>query len=90
MFRTAKTGAIAVAMTASALIFIGGPAEAATDFRNCDHMHQTFEHGVARSDAAADRQQRNGHHRPAVRAKVYRANNESDADNDGTACEVSR
>ena len=53
-------------------------------------MHRTYAHGVARSDAAADRQQRTGHLRPAVRPAVYRVNNESDADNDGTACEVSR
>jgi hypothetical protein len=77
-------------MTASALIFTASPAQAATDFRNCDHMHQTFKYGVARSDAAADRQQRTGHYRPAVKPKVYRVNDESDADNDGTACEVSR
>jgi hypothetical protein len=31
-----------------------------------------------------------GHYRPAVRAAVYPANDESDADNDGTACEVTR
>lgn len=32
---------------------------------------------------------RTSHCRPAVKPKVYRANDESDADNDGTACEVS-
>jgi hypothetical protein len=53
-------------------------------------LHRDFRYGVARSDAAADRQVRTGHYRPAVRPKVYRVNNESDADNDGTACEVSR
>jgi hypothetical protein len=90
MFRTAKTGLIAVALTATALTFTAGPAEAVTDYRNCDHMHKTFKYGVARSDAAADRQQRSGHYRPAVRPKVYRANTKSDRDNDGTACEVSR
>ena len=90
MFRTAKTGLIAVALTATALTFTAGPAEAVTDYRNCDHMHKTFKYGVARSDAAADRQQRSGHDRPAGRPKVYRVNDERDRDNDGTACEVSR
>ena len=90
MLRATKTGLIAVAMTASTLALTAGPAEAVTDFRNCDHMHRTFKYGVARSDAAADRQQRTGHYRPAVKAKVYRLNTESDADKDGTACEVSR
>jgi hypothetical protein len=90
MLRATKTGLIALAMTASAFTFTASPAEAVTDFRNCDHMHRTFKYGVARSDAAADRQQRTGHYRPAVRPKVYRVNDESDADNDGTACEVTR
>jgi hypothetical protein len=68
----------------------GRAAEAVTDFANCDHLHRTFKYGVARSDRAANYQQRTGHYRPAVRPKVYRVNDESDADNDGTACEVTR
>lgn len=67
MFRAAKTGIIAVALTASVLTLTAGSAEAATDFRNCDHMHRTFQNGVARSHAAARRQVRTGHLRPAVR-----------------------
>jgi hypothetical protein len=101
MFRAAKTAVIAGALTASALTFSPAPVGAApvgaapaearvVDYRNCDHMHRTFAHGVARSDRAARRQVRTGHFRPAVRPRVYRVNNESDADNDGTACEVSR
>jgi hypothetical protein len=87
MLRTIKTSLIAVAMTASMLAF-AGPAEAVTDFRSCDQLHRTFKHGVARSHAAAHRQERTGHKRPAVRPAVYRVNNESDRDRDGTACEV--
>ncbi len=90
MFRAAKTAVIAGAFVASALTFVAAPAEAVTDYANCDAMHRDFAHGVARSDRAADRQVRTGHFRPAVRPRVYRLNNESDADNDGTACEVSR
>ncbi len=89
MLRALTTGAAAVAMTASMVAF-AGPAEAARDYANCDALHRDFRYGVARSDAAADRQVRTGHYRPAVRPKVYRLNSESDADNDGTACEVSR
>lgn len=89
MLRATKTGLIAAAMTASMLAF-AGPAEAVTDFANCDAMHKVFKNGVARSKAAANRQWRTGHYRPAVRPAVYRVNNESDADNDGTACEVTR
>ena len=87
MFRTAKTSLIVVAMTASTLAF-AGPAEAVTDFRNCAAMHRTFPNGVARSLAAAHRQERTLHKRPSVAPTVYRANRESDADRDGTACEV--
>ena len=90
MLRATKTGLIAAAMTASALAFTTTPAEAVTDFSSCDAMHRTFENGVARTKAAADRQQRTGHYRPAVKPKLYKVNDESDADNDGTACEVSR
>jgi Excalibur calcium-binding domain len=87
MLRTAKTSLIVVAMTASTLAF-AGPAEAVTDFRSCTQLHRAFKNGVALSHAAAHRQERSGHRRPAVRPAVYRANRESDADRDGTACEV--
>jgi len=90
MFRAAKTGMITVAVTAGALTLTAVPAHAVTDFASCTQMHHVYKYGVARSDAAANRQVRTNHYRPAVRPKVYRVNNESDADNDGTACEVSR
>jgi hypothetical protein len=44
---------------------------------------------AAKSTAAGNRQVNTGHKRPAVRSAVYQANIESDADKDGTACEVS-
>ena len=90
MFRSTKAAMIAVALTASAFTFTAGPAEAVTDYANCDALHKDFKYGVARSKTAANKQWRTGHYRPAVRPAVYRANNESDADKDGTACEVTR
>jgi hypothetical protein len=66
MLRTAKTSLIVVAMTASTLAF-AGPAEAVTDFRSCTQLHRAFKNGVALSHAAAHRQERSGHRRPAVR-----------------------
>lgn len=90
MFRTAKTGLISVALTAGALTLTAAPAEAVTDYANCDAMHRVWKYGVARSKAAANKQWRSGHYRPAVRPAVYVVNNESDADKDGTACEVTR
>ena len=88
MLRIAKTGLITMTLTASALTFTTTPAQAATDFASCAAMHRTFKAGVAKSLAAAHRQERSGHKRPAVRPAVYRANIESDADKDGTACEI--
>jgi hypothetical protein len=79
-----------LALAAPTAVVFAGPAEAATHFANCDAMHRTFAHGVSRSHAAARRQVRTGHLRPAVRPAVYWANSGSDADKDGTACEVTR
>ena len=87
MFRATKSGIVAT-LAASALTVTALPAHAATQFANCDAMHRTFHNGVAKSRAAANRQVRTGHLRPAVKPKVYRANSGSDADHDGTACEV--
>lgn len=89
MIRTTTIGLAAAALTVSTLA-VAGPAEAVRDFSSCDAMHRVYENGVARSKAAAARQVRTGHYRPAVKPRVYRANSESDADNDGTACEVTR
>ena len=90
MFRTAKIGAIAVALSASALTYAAGPANAVTDYSSCTALHRDFKYGVARSKAAANKQYNTGHYRPKVALAVYNATDESDADNDGTACEVSR
>jgi hypothetical protein len=84
-----RAGVVTAALTISTLA-VAAPAGAVTDFRNCDHMHRTFKYGVAKSERAANRQWRSGSYRPAVRPLVYRVNDESDADDDGTACEVSR
>lgn len=97
MFRTTKSVLVAVSLSASALA-VAVPAHAAPsevsatsakDYRNCDAMHRDFKNGVARSKKAARKQVKSDHKKPAVRPKVYRANTESDADKDGTACEVS-
>lgn len=90
MLRTIKTGLLAAILTTTALMFTATPAEAVTDYANCDAMHRDFKYGVAKSKAAANRQYRTGHYRPAVRPAYYAANDESDADKDGTACEVTR
>jgi hypothetical protein len=88
MFLTAKAGALAAAATVGTLALTAVPAHAVTDYPSCTAMHRVWHHGVARSVKAANFQVRTGHYRPAVKPAVYRVNNESDADNDGTACEV--
>ena len=90
MFVSIKAGAVAVALAASTLAITSTPAQA-VEYANCDSMHHHgYRYGVAVSSRAADRQVRSGHYRPAVRPKVYWQNRKSDADKDGTACEVTR
>ena len=89
MLRSTKAAAVALALTTGALV-LASPAEAVTDFANCDAMHRVFPAGVSISKKAANKQYNTGHKRPAVKPDVYRVNDESDADHDGTACEVSR
>lgn len=90
MFRTAKSVLVAAALSVSALTFVAGPANAVTDYANCTALHRDFKYGVAKSKKAANKQYNTGHYRPRVAPAVYSANSESDADHDGTACEVSR
>ncbi len=72
-----------------ALTMVGAvPAGAATKFSNCDAMHRVHRFGVAKSAAAARKQVNSGHHKPFVSLALYNANSASDADKDGTACEV--
>jgi hypothetical protein len=84
--------ALALAAT-GAVITVTAAQAAAPSYSSCDALLRDFSRGVARSDAAANRQVREGNRRPASgpRAqRVYRANNSSlDRDNDGTACEIS-
>ena len=62
---------------------------AVPSFDNCNQLHQRWQYGVAKSLRAARRQVNTNHYRPRVSRAGYRANSSLDADNDGTACEVS-
>jgi hypothetical protein len=88
VFTAPKAVLVAVGLAASTLTITSAPADAATRFANCTAMHRVYKHGVAKSDKAANYQVRKGYGRPAVRPKVYWANQKSDRDNDGTACEA--
>ncbi|WP_121258886.1 excalibur calcium-binding domain-containing protein [Nocardioides ferulae] len=86
----AVRAALLAATTTVSMLAVAGPAQAVTDYANCDALHQDYKYGVAKSKAAANKQVRTGHYRPAVKPAVYAVNDESDADKDGTACEVTR
>ena len=83
--------AIAVVAAVAGLgVYASGAQEAvgATQYRNCRAMHRDWEHGVARSRAAANAEVRDGYGRPHVSRALYRANRELDANDDGVACEA--
>ncbi len=67
------------------------PAHARLSYPSCRALHHRFEHGVARSSAAAELQVAHGHGMPAHgrhARNVYRANRAVlDHDDDGTVCE---
>ena len=77
-----------------AVALIGGlgvqeaSAGGATQYRNCRAMHREWQHGVARSSAAARAEVRDGYGRPHVSRALYRANRSLDANDDGVACEA--
>jgi hypothetical protein len=87
----ALSGALILTFSGSVASLGSVPSAAVRSYRNCDQLHRRFyRYGVAKSRRAANRQQATGHYRPRVSRRVYRANNHLDADNDRTACEVSR
>ena len=80
---------IALGAGALSLSLLAPPSEAAqadraTTFANCTAMHKVWHHGVAKSRAAS---RRDGHGAP-VKPGVYAANQKSDRDHDGVACEA--
>jgi hypothetical protein len=78
------SSAVAIRSTDRALSTAAAPS-----FDNCNQMHRRWQYGVAKSQRAARRQVQTGHYRPRVSRSGYRVNSNLDADNDGTACEVS-
>ena len=57
-------------------------------YANCRAMHRDWPYGVARSRAAARQEVADGYGRPHVSRRLYRANRELDANDDGVACEA--
>jgi Ni/Co efflux regulator RcnB len=63
-------------------------ARGARQYANCRALHRDWEHGVARSRAAANAEVADGYGRPHVSRALYRANRDLDANDDGVACEA--
>jgi hypothetical protein len=88
MFRAVKTGMITVAVTRSrSPPFRLTLSPTSPTARGCTTSSSTAWHGRTRPRTVRCAPTTAG---PAVRSKVYWVNNKSDADNDGTVCEVSR
>jgi Excalibur calcium-binding domain len=83
--------AFPMAGTSSARVIRSGAASstAAPSYGNCTQLHHRWRYGVAKTRRAARRQVNSGHYRPTVSRAGYLANDQLDADNDLTACEVS-
>lgn len=84
----------ALIMTLSGSVPSAGSVEITArgdSYSSCDQLHRRFYlYGVAKSRRAANRQTGSGHYRPRVNRRVYLLNDHLDADNDKTACEVTR
>jgi hypothetical protein len=63
-------------------------AQAAHHYSSCTAMHKDWAHGVAKSRRAANREVADGYGRPHVSRRLYRANRDLDANDDGVACEA--
>jgi excalibur calcium-binding domain-containing protein len=81
-----RVGLVAISIVV-ALGIAQAPAQAAREYRNCTQLNRRFEHGVAKSRAAARREVRDGYGRPRVSRRIYRANRDLDGNSDGVACE---
>ena len=73
-----STAAVSVPLTA--------PAEAVTDFANCTALNKVYPHGVGLKKAH-DHTSGTPVTNFARKPLVYKANDESDGDGDGIACE---
>ena len=85
--------AIVLVAALAVIASLGGPAMGAQQvsrarhYVNCTALHRDYPHGVARSRAAANAEVADGYRRPHVSRRLYRANSDLDANNDGVACE---
>jgi hypothetical protein len=64
------------------------PAPAATSYANCTEMHKDYPGGVALPGAVDKRASGHAKHTPVYSRPLYEANQGSDRDGDGIACEA--
>ena len=85
-----KKSATALVLSGALVATLAGAisAQAARSYVNCTALHRDHRYGVAISAKAATKQVRTDHYRPKVNRAPYLANDNLDADKDGTACEV--
>lgn len=89
MKKSIATAAAALGLLLGSLAVTAAPAEAApSKYSSCAKLRADFPAGVAKTRAAAKRQERTGFRRPAVRAAVYKKNRRLDRDRDLAVCEV--
>ena len=67
-------------------LFVGSNAHART-FKNCTEVRKVYPMGVAKSLAAAKKQNNYPRNNPLVSATIYKTIQKMDRDKDGTACE---
>jgi len=84
MKRIVLAGMAAVVLAISAPV----PASAGHSYANCTAMHRDWPHGVAKSRRAARRELADGYGMPHVSRRLYRANRDLDANDDGVPCEA--
>jgi hypothetical protein len=82
-----RKGLISLGLSVIMLLGLTGVAQAVHHYSNCTAMHRDHSHGVARSTRAANAEVADGYGRPFVSRRLYRANSDLDANNDGVACE---
>ncbi|MHC3001527.1 excalibur calcium-binding domain-containing protein [Gordonia metallireducens] len=84
--RKTVLGFVAAASMAIAPLMAAAPASAATDYANCKALNADYPHGVGQP-GAVDSTTSTPVTNFTVDQALYDANDESDRDNDGIACE---
>jgi hypothetical protein len=80
--------ALAALLAVSLVILVSAPAGAVRHYANCTQLRRDHEYGVAKNRRAAQASEEEGYGYPRVSRRLYRANRDLDANDDGVACEA--